>query len=343
MDRSVPRYSTGFLRLVLAVGLLALAAGPGFAAHGGDHFLLRDGVVVDAARGVAYVMRPAGGIDAIDLANGRALWTTEAAARPLTMVEGKLVAQAEGAPGAGLRIVSLDPEARGALVQSAEVALPEGVRGAVDDGWRTKLQVSATAAAGGTLIAWKSTELLSQAALPGPFEGQAPGFDKSAVPRSPSPLRELEGVARVDFQAGKVFAVPAKAGAADRIVLREVPTKERIAAEGREFLSADGRHVLVSTFLDGDATPTASYRWTLYERATGNRLGSFDHSASAAPFLVVGKHVVFEVQGSLRATGGADEPWENRSLELRAIDLLSGTPVWKAEVRDTSFHGEIPP
>ena len=320
---------------------MAVLAAPTMAASGGDFVQLRDGVVVDAERGLAYVMRPGGGLDAINLDSGRAEWGTDAASRPLAMSEGKLIAQAEGIPGSGLRIVSLDLEARGAVLEQAEIALPEGVRGTINDGWRTKLRVGATSANGAAVITWKSTEALSKAAIPGPHEGQAPGTSSAAVAAAPKLMRTNEGAARLDMAAGRSFAVPMKGLTIAPAGLREVPSKDKLDIAGREFLSVDGRHVLLSTRIDGGID--ATYRWTLFDKASGERLGSLDHSASAAPFVVVGKQVVFEVQGAVRATGIDDAPFDRSSLELRAVDLLSGTPVWKVALRDVSFQGPFPP
>lgn len=341
MDQSVPRYLSGFLRVALVVLALVTLAVPAVATVGGDYVQLRDGVVIDADRGLAYVMRPGGGLDAINLDNGRAEWGTEAASRPLAMSKGMLLAQAEGTHGSGLRIVSLDPSAKGAVIDRAEVALPSGVRGTINDGWRTKLRVSATSANGAAVVTWKSTESLAKAAVPGPHDGQAPGTTHAAAALAPKHARTHQGAARLDMANGQAFAVPMKGLAVAPSGLRELTTK-KMNVGGREFVSADGRHVLVSKRLDKPSVG-ASYRWILFDKASGERLGSLDHWASAAPFVVIGKQVVFEVQGGIRATGNDDASFAQKSLELRAVDLLSGTPVWKVALRDVSFQGPFPP
>lgn len=342
MDQSVPRYLSGFLRAALVVSAIVALATPALATPGGDFVQLRDGVVIDAERGLAYVMKPSGGLAAINLDNGRAEWGTDAAARPLAMSKGMLLAQAEGAPGSGLRIVSLDPSAKGAVVERAEVALPSGVRGTINDGWRTKIRVAATAQNGAAVITWKSTEALSKAAIPGPNEGRAPGIGAPPAATAPKLMRAHEGAARLDMAAGRSIAIPTKGLNTVPTGLRQLPTKTRNDVAGREFLSADGRHVLVSSRLD-KSTPAATFRWTLFDKATGERLGSLDHFAAAAPFVVVGKQVVFEVQGGLAPTGFDDAPFAQKSLALHAVDLLSGTPVWKVALRDVSFQGPFPP
>src|SRR5688572_10896604 len=61
-------------------------------------FLLLHGTIVDSNRGAAYVAKPNGAIDAIDLASGRTLWTSNEAAVPIGLSNGLLVAQVEEKP-----------------------------------------------------------------------------------------------------------------------------------------------------------------------------------------------------------------------------------------------------
>lgn len=84
--------------------------------------------VTDARRAVAYVANGADGVDAVSLGDGRRLWATALAARPLITWDGYLLAQAPGAEGGNtLRLVLLDAGRRGALVRSYFVTLPNWV------------------------------------------------------------------------------------------------------------------------------------------------------------------------------------------------------------------------
>jgi len=117
-----------------------------------------------------------------------------------------------------------------------------------------------------------------------------------------------------------------------------VPEAERIPGVPEvqnRFLSADGRHVLVST-PTGNDTDWERYTLTVYERGTGKRLGEFKSHVSTVPFFVTDSRVVFE-------TG----PYTRQSVEeppkIRAVDLTSGKEVWSKEVRDPEYRGPFPP
>ena len=44
--------------------------------------LIHDGAVVSPRHGLAYVMRPRGGVDAVDLASGKVRWHSDLGAKP---------------------------------------------------------------------------------------------------------------------------------------------------------------------------------------------------------------------------------------------------------------------
>jgi len=94
-------------------------------------FELSTGVIINPAQQRAYVMSPAGGIEAVDLARGREVWTTRNAAKPLGVVDGQLIGQAESAGAQNtLRIVVLD-ERTGRQEAVRTRSMPAGVRASV--------------------------------------------------------------------------------------------------------------------------------------------------------------------------------------------------------------------
>ena len=83
-------------------------------ARSASAFELRPGVVVDPAGGVAYLMRPGGGIEKVSLTSGELLWTTQEAAKPLALFGDLLIAQVDGTAAAdALEIVLLDAQQGG--------------------------------------------------------------------------------------------------------------------------------------------------------------------------------------------------------------------------------------
>src|ERR1700757_200009 len=76
-------------------------------------FEFAQGVIVDGAHAVAFIMTPEGGIDAIALSNGTVLTTTAHGAKPLLLFDDTLLAQAAEKEGAlslvRLRASDLEP------------------------------------------------------------------------------------------------------------------------------------------------------------------------------------------------------------------------------------------
>src|SRR5262245_43772920 len=160
----------------LALSLSPAAAAPLSAVAGGaaDAVVLRPGAVVDPGRGVVYLMRPRGGIDALELSSGRSLWSTQDAAKPLLAAGELLIALAERSrPGAAdpaspprLDVVLLDAR-DGRPRRTIRVALPDRLWSAVDDGPGRSLKVAATLQrGGGVVVSWLVEET--------PMKGIAP-------------------------------------------------------------------------------------------------------------------------------------------------------------------------
>jgi hypothetical protein len=77
-------------------------------------------------------MNPNHGIDAVVVSSGALLWSTTAAARPLTLAGGRLVAQAEPDSAGVLKLVVLDTLHGGEVVVRTQMPLPEGVTALID-------------------------------------------------------------------------------------------------------------------------------------------------------------------------------------------------------------------
>ena len=92
-----------------------------------NSFELRPGVVISSDKNEAYVMKPEGGVAAVGLAQGKELWRSTEAAKPLTVSGDLLVSQAEPKAGeSALRIVTLDTSAGGRPEVQQDVELPKG-------------------------------------------------------------------------------------------------------------------------------------------------------------------------------------------------------------------------
>src|SRR5712692_12018553 len=145
-------FCVGATRAALSVVLLFTEAAGQQAAQPAGPVALRQGVVVDPAKGVAFVMTPEGGIAAVDLATGTARWTSGDAAQPLALVGNVLVSQVE-APGGRLELVALNRES-GARVAQGGVDLPVGVRASLGETLEGTFTAGVRPSAGTAIVTW---------------------------------------------------------------------------------------------------------------------------------------------------------------------------------------------
>ena len=334
-----------------------------FAAQPESPFLLRRGAIVDPAHGAAYVSKPNGTIDAVDLASGRTLWTSDEAALPLGTDGGFLVAQVEEKPRATerLQVVVLEA-AGGGKVSEASIALPAGVRGLVSDERGRSLRVTVEREGALFLVSWYYKD--------GRITGIAPGQDQPTV-------RRFAGSARVHPQTGRVVA-------SDGGLVNEVPGKWKkygtppappwqsgnVSAQveggrggplrlkrtnsgnGQQLpeqtlskraitavASADQRHLLASERVGEGGPDDPEYSWGIFVLDTAELATELRRDVSAAPFFVFGDSLILEsaAHGYLLGDVRVDEP-----LEIQAVRLSTGVAKWDVEIRDLTYRGPNP-
>lgn len=334
MGRGLLRRGVGLARSSLSLAALAAvlaaplaAAAPRAAAPGrAAGYLLSTGALVDPEGGTLYLMRPGGGLEAVDLSTGQPLWTSERAAKPLALVGDLLVAQGEAPPEGGMALAALDVRQGGAAALETVVPVPGVESCAIDDRLEASFESWVYTDRGRVELGWQATEH--------PVSGVPP---EGGTPVA----RQHRGGYTLDLAAGRVAPLPA-----DQLRLPArptlVPPPEKALAgvgPGEQFLAADGRHLLVSERIADDHS-WLQYRWTVYERATGRRLGELQASRSRADFTVVAGRLLYLSLPSLRRDGDQlrDDP-----LAVRAVDLASGQELWSRPLRDTSYDGPFPP
>lgn len=299
-----------------------------------DSAALLDGVVVSPRHGFAYVMRPGGGLVAVNLANGKVSWRSEKGAKPVALVGDRLLAQAD-TRGKGLELVALDARS-GAVRESVRIPLPAGVSATVVDTAKGSFRVQAGGAGSDLLVRWEAT------GFGVPAQGYLPAADESQAPAAEVPSI-VAGEAVLDVASLAVKAEPSvrvsRSAAIARAALEEL-SAPAVAGGGRQVLSADGRHVLVTEAADAADFTLHRYRWTIYERDSGTRLGSVPAMVSAVPFVVVGNTLYHTVPAhAVRKDGKFVEA----PTSLRAVNLKGGVEAWKVALLETSFRGPFPP
>jgi hypothetical protein len=299
---------------------------------------LRDGLVVHPTAAEAYVMTPEGGVAAIDLGSGDVLWTSEAAAKPLAVAGDRLVAQVEPTTAAAvhrLELAVLRLRDRGAPGPGGAVELPGSVRVSVGETLTGTFRVSAEPADGTVLLTWSF--------VPSPRRGMPPPEDERSEAESfePQAPEASAGALRMDLGTGRLAPAAASFdGAYEAATTSRAWTIEASEIQADPGLpryeSADGRHVLVSEMV-ADDRDWEKYRWSLFERATGRKLGEVRSFVSFAPFVVRDSVLVFETTPYVRA-GRDEEP-----AKLRGVDPQTGEELWSVPVRETVWRGPVPP
>ena len=320
--------------LALMVGLLAPALA--FAETSASAPALHDGVVVDAGRGLAYVMNAKGGIDALDLATGNVRWTSTAAVKPLALVDGVLLAEAATDQAGELPVVALD--AKGAAKSQLRIPLPAGVLAQAIDSPTRRFRAEAFVADDGLVtVSWAATdEKPLQGMVPPELDGtQAPTV--GAAPAS-AVAEPKSGAARLDLANGRVAEVVSDKAKALQLAPRAATAAGKGLDLRRQLPSVDGRHVL-STEPVAATGGIKRFRWTVAD-AAGAKVGTVESPVSRASFVVAGDRVLYVAPRAARVEGGRliEEP-----LRLQMVDLKSGSAVWSSAVIDTTFRGPFPP
>lgn len=305
------------LKVPLALALSAGIAGAQPPPPGAG-IRLCTGAIADRDRGQVYLMRPGGGIEAV-LLSGEIAWTTNVASKPLQLLGSTLLAQTESlAPDGSLAVERLSPTSGAQVGSTVNVSLPAGVWGSIDDGPGQSLATEASIVSGAAVVRWQAIER-PVGALFGP------------------PASVQSGVSMLNPTTG---AVAATAAAFPQAPPTAVPEGQGIdGVPGEQFYSADGRHVLVSERIADDSV-WEKYRWSIHSLDSGERLNDVFHHLSRVAFVVIGSTFVYESPAFLRRLG---EDWIDAPLELRAIDLSTGSEIWTRPLRDTLYRGPMPP
>lgn len=334
-----PLYLFAAVLLAFSAAAVAQIGKPATPGAGGA-FTLADGVVVDTASQTAYIMKSEGGLSAVSLNGGTVLWTVNAKAKPIQVVGDLLLAQQEPREAGQLDLVSfrLSDGAPGEL--TARVELPGDVTPRLKDNQASSWRLSAHQEGDEIVLSWFANKAAGsdtpRGYLPAADENRAPSMDggeESSALKADTPSN-FAGTLRLNASGNLRIAEKASAPRTLNAVDRKLP-----GVAGRQFLSADGRHVLASRRANANNI-WQSYRWTIYERETGERVGELNHFASAAPFVVASGNLFFVSQPTARVSDGKviETP-----MQLQAIQLADGAAIWNKEVNDPRYDGPVAP
>jgi len=337
-------------------------------------FEFRHGIVVAPATKSIYLMRPAGGIEAIDLASGRARWTVTAADRPLLLHGQILLAQAEDDAGPGiLRLIAVDTTAPGGVVSRFDVPLPAGISAGIDDAPNRSFRVDAWSRGESIIVSWAYEESRATGGEHAPAglaldRHEAGGVEidlrdgrlrelgemdrrRLQAGRSPGLARLIEtGAAPVATWRGDTFhsaLSPGSPGTGIVTIKRWSsatgdPLPDLAISTGTSTVrspSADGSHLLASRMIGVTPAGEEDYLWTIFSLETGSPTAQVHGATPGAWFFISGALLVHEVRPVTRE---AADRKQRQPTMLRAVDLGSGAEVWSRALRDTADRGPLP-
>jgi hypothetical protein len=327
-------------RILITAYLIVLAVrAPAQQASPSGSVSLREGLVVQPSRNVAYVMTTDGGIASVNLSSGTVDWISSAAAKPLTVAGNQLVSQVEPKSAAAqrrLEVVGLNLDQNGTPATHGVIDLPLTVRVSVGESVHGRFAASAYPSNNSAILTWdfKPAQL---GGMPPPRVTVGQG----APPLTLHQTLGKSGEIRFSLTSGQMTNLtPPNNGAPPASPpppsLTPVPTEKIDGAPPTQYLSADGRFI-VATERIGDDRVWDKYRWIVYERGSKLRVGEIRNHLSFAPFVVSDSVIVFETTPYQRA--GED----SQPAKLRGLSLQTGKEVWSVPVREVVWRGPMPP
>ncbi len=271
----------------------------------------------------------------MDLRNGKMLWHSAAARRPLELAGERLYASAPAGPGR-LRVVALDVTRKGQVVFESEPvtvppphpARPQSLR------WTPlKEQLRLT---------WETAD---GAAPPGAVVDLRTGRVRVLSGASPdaaqkSPVDLSQRVVRWQGLVGDAYKalVLEESAAGQRLVLcgwepgggKPQPTRELL--HGKRLVV---RPAVNTPYLclrdavpcpDQKADERGRHGWSVFDAGTGEAVARLTYEPGTQAVAVIGPRAYCLVAGPIRCS--VDRPFVNPRV-LKAVDLLTGKTVWE--------------
>jgi hypothetical protein len=348
---------------------LGLAQTPKGADPSMEPFELRPGVVIDPGAAAAYLMNPQRGIDKINLSSGGLLWSTSSAAKPLALLDDRLVAQADPRPPDfhALPLAMLDTK-DGSVASRISIPLPSDVVPSVDNRLGTSFTTSTRVDQNRLTLTWDySKQTISGVNRPGlePERIEEHGAvsinlktqrvetltHQQAIAamrgaRKPPVTTPSEAFLTPPQLAGKLFfttklesnrAVLKRWDAASGSPLPDIELDSPFAVA---IASADGADLVTAKAAGANAVGIENYLWSIYSLTKGDRVAQIKIAQSPAAYVLLRSLLIYE---SLPVSQRINGVMRAEPLQLRAFNISTGIIAWKRDIRDTRYHGSYPP
>ena len=329
------------------------------------------GVVVDSKHDRVYLMRPEGGIESLDLGDGRVPWTSELADQPLFVDDDVLYARL-GTTAPGLIVKSLKTKNGKPVSKAASqlLRLPDGIAARLDDALGSKLRYTIRTIDSQTYLTWEYIERVVSGVAPadglgivrqdsGAFAYRNGSFEATPLQQTSAPgddwpaeLKALQAsntLLRAPWQTGRYYAVAQQTAGSDTgLVLQRwgrqdgerLPDKTLFKGRALAVLAACDEQTIVVSVPGDRSTPALPYRLRYFALESGEQIMETTSTRSAAPFCIKDSRLLVLSQPSMRRENGTMVTYP---LELVATDLATGNEVWRRAIRDTVYRGDAPP
>lgn len=289
-----------------------------------DDTQLRTGILYDQTTQSVVTMLPDGGVAAIDIQSGENRWLSAAADKPLAIVDGQLISQKQSPKPQELTLVFQNLNTGDAL-NNVNLAMPSGVAPTVVDGAAHQFNLQWSHSAPSNQLQWTFRGGAAQGIAPAEaFTNRSASFSDGGQ----SGLIDLDLNARTaSLNSRSITEVNARV-VIEKQLLTDIP--------GRQFISQNGQHILVSNRIDSDTK--LSYQWQLFDRS-GQLLMQKVSAHSYAPFLVAGDQLLIIEPATGQVINGE---LHRNPPNLKAINLSSGQDSWSTSVRPIAYFGPMP-
>jgi hypothetical protein len=354
-------------RIVSLAGLLVLtipAAAAPLDPKAAPAFTPFFGGVADAEGKRAYVPGADGGVVALDLETGKALWSSKEAERPLALAGTNLLAyRPVKGKGNAVVVVTLDADDKGKVLRESDaVTFPDWVSVGLTHG--RSFAALSRVQDGDLWLRWQARAWYAGGARP------TPEIEKAA-------RKNADGAARIDLKTGKVEMLDAdkmpaeegpkvsdevrKAAARNyadafggrkdvhtagklavaldqdkqKLVLRrweldtgkELEAVPLLEAPAFSWQFAPGGLALVHKALAKEALPKGDYAWWVFDLGTGKEVARFPYEENTEAATVLGPRAYYVVLG-----GRAGPSDLSQGRTLKAVELKSGKPLWEQKI-----------
>lgn len=283
---------------------------------------LSESVIIDDANQSIYILSPEQELEAIDPLKGTVKWRESSPLRPITIMDGSLVCQVLDADGASPLSLAVIESKTGKTTERASARLSDKLSTSYMRENPGKLTLQPYERNGTTYIAWMYRPVIRQGIY-------REGNENSIL------SGQLELGSQGDFIRSETDnAAPPAAG---KSILAS--GSSRIPeGKGQQFISRDGRHVLVSDKISNDNLGNP-YRWSLYEAGNPQVIGTLNAKASYASFCVRDGILIF-VENAYEIFDKGETTSVPR--QLVGYDLRAGRRQWTRPLFDDTFRGPSP-